>query len=119
MLLFLKTLPNTVKLLLKHIACSSISDLILKLISIEDAQEGTGTIKWLASEGVIPHLFELLNPTLTPEIHSNAAQTLMDIISISFQQQPTESIGSASAEDPNYLSSHVGNELMDGMKRYC
>lgn len=107
-------MPDTVSNLLKHIDCSSISDMILKLISVEELPDGAGTIKWLSEEGLIPHLFEQLDPTLSPDMHSNAAQILMDIISISFQQQTVDSMGSPL---PEHINVYSRNELMDAMKR--
>jgi SIT4 phosphatase-associated protein len=116
MIAFLRAQSNTLDKLLKHIGCSAISDLILKLISVEELPDGEGTIKWLADEGLIPHLFDQLDPTLLPDIHSNAAQTLMDIISISFQQQPMENNNMMSMDEQQ--PHQVGNDLMDAMKRY-
>lgn len=114
MLSFLRSQPHTVAKLLRHTGCSAISDLILKLISINDSSDGKGSIAWLAQEGLIPHLFDQLDPCLVPDVHTNAAQILMDIISISSQQPPSDNIMSPAVEEV----SNDGNELMDAMKRY-
>lgn len=48
MLQFIKTQPEVVPKLLLHMSTSAIMDLLLKIISMEEAQEGKGTVQvWL------------------------------------------------------------------------
>ncbi|KAI8928314.1 SIT4 phosphatase-associated protein-domain-containing protein [Entophlyctis helioformis] len=116
---FLRSQPNAVQLLLKHVGCSAIADLILKLISVEDLPEGAGIIKWLSGEGLIARLFSQLDPNLDPEVHTTAAQTLMDIISVSYQSlAPPEQMNALGQpiEAPPSVQSGAGNILIDEMK---
>jgi hypothetical protein len=45
MLAFIKSQPNAVARLLKHLRTSAISDMIMKLVSLEEFPEGAGTVK--------------------------------------------------------------------------
>lgn len=48
MLQFIKSQPEVVPKLLLHMSTSAIMDLLLKIISMEEAQEGKGTVQvWL------------------------------------------------------------------------
>eukprot|EP00842_Homolaphlyctis_polyrhiza_P005780 jgi/Hompol1/6202/HPOL_004872-RA len=118
---FLRSQANTVQRLLKHVGSSSIAELILKLISVEDLPEGTGIVKWLSEEGLISHLFSQLDPHLDPEIHTTASQTLTDIINISYQSLvPPEQMNAQGQPIDMQVptSGNAGNLLIDQMKRY-
>ncbi|KAK5664810.1 sporulation-induced protein [Batrachochytrium dendrobatidis] len=118
-LAFIRSYPNAVKLLLNHIGTSTIADLILRLITAEDAPDGVGIIKWLGSQGLISHLFSQLDPNLDPEIHTTASQTLIDIITVSYQSQsmPEQTPEGAHPSDmPPSFFAPAGNTLVDEMK---
>lgn len=68
MVSFIKSQPNTIQKILTHISSSPISDLLLKLISIEDIPEGAGIVEWLYTENLIPSLVQRLNPQLDSEV---------------------------------------------------
>ncbi|KAH6593163.1 hypothetical protein BASA61_004332 [Batrachochytrium salamandrivorans] len=119
MLSFIRLHPNAIRMLLDHIGTSAIADLILRLITADDTPEGAGTVKWLSSQGLIPHLFSLIDPNLDPEVHTTASQTLIDIITVSYQsplmpeQQPD---GLHPTEMPPSFLAAAGNSLVDEMK---
>ncbi|KAF9373516.1 hypothetical protein CPB97_000486, partial [Podila verticillata] len=72
MLNFIKSQPEVVPKLLLHMSTSSIMDLLLKIISMEESPEGKGTV----------------------QVHSIASQVLLDIIAISQSSHPEQpSIG--------------------------
>ncbi|KAF9942243.1 hypothetical protein BGZ67_002576 [Mortierella alpina] len=72
MLQFIQAQPDVVSKLLLHISTSSVMDLLLKIISMEESPEGRGTV----------------------QIHSVASQVLLDIIAISQSSHPEQpSIG--------------------------
>ncbi|KAG0322504.1 hypothetical protein BGZ99_003328 [Dissophora globulifera] len=72
MLRFIKSQPEVVPKLLLHMSTSSIMDLLLKIISMEESPEGKGTV----------------------QVHSVASQVLLDIIAISQSSHPEQpSIG--------------------------
>ena len=56
---------------------------------------------------MIDHLFDQMNPELDAECHTIAAQTLVDIITLTYQAPP---------QDPNQseMNEQVRNPLMNG-----
>ncbi|KAG0011967.1 hypothetical protein BGZ80_000298 [Entomortierella chlamydospora] len=94
MLQFIKAQPEVVSKLLLHMSTSSIMDLLLKIISMEESPDGKGTVQWLSGEGLMPWLVNRLDPNNDAEIHSVASQVLLDIIAISQSSHPEQpSIG--------------------------
>ncbi|KAG0215369.1 hypothetical protein BGX28_000109 [Mortierella sp. GBA30] len=94
MLQFIKSQPDVVSKLLLHISTSSVMDLLLKIISMEESPEGRGTVQWLSEQGLMPWLVNRLDPNNDAEIHSVASQVLLDIIAISQSSHPEQpSIG--------------------------
>ncbi|KAJ3323406.1 hypothetical protein HDV06_001926 [Boothiomyces sp. JEL0866] len=82
---FLKDSPTAYKNLVKHLNCNPVADLILNIIKVEDMPEGQGVLKWLKEQGLIANLVSLLDPKLDAECHSIASQTLIDIITLTYQ----------------------------------
>ncbi|KAJ3261114.1 hypothetical protein HK103_006423 [Boothiomyces macroporosus] len=82
---FLKESPTAYKSLVKHLNCNPIADLILNIIKVEDLPEGQGVLKWLRDQGLIMNLVSLLDPKLDAECHTIASQTLIDIITLTYQ----------------------------------
>ncbi|KAF9333129.1 hypothetical protein BG006_004002 [Podila minutissima] len=94
MLRFIKSQPEVVPKLLLHMSTSSIMDLLLKIISMEESPEGKGTVQWLSEQGLMPWLVNRLDPNFDAEVHSIASQVLLDIIAISQSSHPEQpSIG--------------------------
>ncbi|KAF9321686.1 hypothetical protein BG003_000104 [Podila horticola] len=94
MLHFIKSQPEVVPKLLLHMSTSSIMDLLLKIISMEESPEGKGTVQWLSEQGLMPWLVNRLDPNFDAEVHSIASQVLLDIIAISQSSHPEQpSIG--------------------------
>ncbi len=80
MVSFIKAQPNIVQKILTHISSSPISDLLLKLISIEDIPEGAGIVEWLYTENLIPSLVQRLNPQLDPEVRLKLAVVVVELV---------------------------------------
>ncbi|KAF9196311.1 hypothetical protein BGZ50_001061 [Haplosporangium sp. Z 11] len=94
MMNFIKSQPEVVPKLLLHMSTSSIMDLLLKIISMEESPEGKGTVQWLSEQGLMPWLVNRLDPNFDEEVHSIASQVLLDIIAISQSSHPEQpSIG--------------------------
>ncbi|KTW25981.1 hypothetical protein T552_03255 [Pneumocystis carinii B80] len=92
MILFIQSIPDIVFKILKHIETSAITDLLLKIISIE--QNDLGVINWLQNESLIPYLLSKMNPHVDPSTQTAAADLLKDIISISSNPENQRNIGS-------------------------
>jgi serine/threonine-protein phosphatase 6 regulatory subunit 3 len=94
---FLKSTDNVVQKMLKHIKTTSITDIIMKLISMEDIPEGMGVVdvrylsknEWLAEQGLIEKLVEYFDPRNGSFLHALASQAILDIIAISFNVDPS------------------------------
>ncbi|KAI9337958.1 SIT4 phosphatase-associated protein-domain-containing protein [Obelidium mucronatum] len=108
---FVKTQPNSVSNILTHVGNSSIAELLLKIISLEEIPEGAGVVSWLSEQKLIPSLVERLDPNLDIETHNTAAQTLLDIIAVSYQNG-----GPMEQEEGGPVTLAGGNSLVDELK---
>lgn len=87
---FLKSKENCISLLLKHLGTSAIMDLMLKLIThVEGVEMKQNILNWLDSQQVVQCLIALLEPSVDPERHCNAAQLICDVIKMSRENQHT------------------------------
>ncbi|KAJ3116164.1 hypothetical protein HDU96_010273 [Phlyctochytrium bullatum] len=117
MVTFVRNQPNVVKKILSHIGTSAIADLLLKIISVEEVPEGQGVVQWLARESLIPSLIDRLEPNEDVEVHNTAAQTLLDIIAVSYQNlSPLDALQSYGADGTTPASLSGGNLLVDELK---
>eukprot|EP00179_Madagascaria_erythrocladioides_P023867 CAMPEP_0198357046 /NCGR_PEP_ID=MMETSP1450-20131203/125230_1 /TAXON_ID=753684 ORGANISM="Madagascaria erythrocladiodes, Strain CCMP3234" /NCGR_SAMPLE_ID=MMETSP1450 /ASSEMBLY_ACC=CAM_ASM_001115 /LENGTH=264 /DNA_ID=CAMNT_0044063617 /DNA_START=109 /DNA_END=900 /DNA_ORIENTATION=- len=66
-----------------HLSNSAVMDLLLKVISCEETQEGAGVLDWLCETDLIPCLVSKFDPALGGDVHENAAQALVDIVGVS------------------------------------
>ncbi|OUM68411.1 hypothetical protein PIROE2DRAFT_58078 [Piromyces sp. E2] len=107
MINFIKNKENSIVNILKHIENSSISDLLLKLMLIEDIDNTYQIFEWLRDEHVISQLIDRLNPYNDPEQHSLIIQILLEINALNYNQvvmaTMTENI-IATGEDGSILS---------------
>ncbi|KAJ3072850.1 hypothetical protein HDU98_002773 [Podochytrium sp. JEL0797] len=108
---FVKSQAKSIPNILIHVGNSSIAELLLKIISLEEIPEGQGIVPWLSQQGLIPSLVERLDPTLDIETHNTAAQTLLDIIAVSYQN-----VGPIEQEDGTPANMGGGNSLVDELK---
>ncbi|KAJ1564624.1 hypothetical protein HK096_007056, partial [Nowakowskiella sp. JEL0078] len=117
MVAFIRSQPNVVQKLLTHISTSAIADLLLKLITVEELPEGAGIVDWLSKKGLIPLLVSQLDPALDIETHNTAAQTILDIIAVSYQSiNPPEQMSAGT--DPSINMPLGGNKLVEELKSY-
>jgi len=122
MLQFIRDHPEILSKILKHISSSPIAEILLKLISVSDREEANGIIEWLQQEKVIPILVSRFDPNLDDETHTNIANTLIDINSVSYTSPLlTNDLLSGNIDGVNsFLSSQItnfgGNALVDELK---
>ncbi|KAI7872847.1 SIT4 phosphatase-associated protein-domain-containing protein [Spinellus fusiger] len=83
MIQFITSKPENLKKILSHLQISSVMDLLLTLVRIEELQEGKGTVQWLSDHGLLEDLVDRLDPYLDSEEHSIAQQCLCEIIRLS------------------------------------
>ncbi|KAJ2500646.1 sporulation-induced protein [Coemansia sp. RSA 1972] len=87
---FIRVQDAAVAQFLEHLNVSAVVDLLLKVISLEELENGPGIIEWLSSQQLVAQLVARLAPDQDPEMHSLAAQVLLDIIAISQCNNPAQ-----------------------------
>ncbi|XP_044137655.1 serine/threonine-protein phosphatase 6 regulatory subunit 1 isoform X2 [Bufo gargarizans] len=84
---FLHKKDDFVNLLLRHIGTSAIMDLLLRLLTcVEQPQLRQDVFNWLNEEKIVQRLIEMIHPSKDDNQHSNASQSLCDIIRLSREQ---------------------------------
>lgn len=116
MLDFLKSLDGIVAALLQHIDNPMVMDLLLKIISLEKADGGQGTVDWLQSQNLIPTLLSFLSPNHPGSVQTSAGDFLKAIITISANATPNDQ----SCIGPNSLTRQLVSpesvqQLINGM----
>ncbi|KAJ2014760.1 sporulation-induced protein, partial [Coemansia sp. S85] len=112
---FVRAQGDAVPLFLAHLGVSAIVDLLLKVISLEELENGPGIIAWLSECRLIPMLVDRLGPGCDPETHSLAAQVLLDIIAISQCNNPAQPTIGANALIEELKSEATVTRLADFM----
>lgn len=84
---FLRKQEDFVDLMIKHIGTSAIMDLLLRMLTcIEPQQLRQDVLNWLNEEKVIQRLVDMVQPAQDEDRHSNASQSLCEIIRLSRDQ---------------------------------
>ncbi|KAH0562139.1 hypothetical protein GP486_003167 [Trichoglossum hirsutum] len=106
MLEFFKTLENAVPDMLQHVDCPMVMDLLLKIISLEKAEGGQGTVDWLHSQDLIPILLSYLSAEHSSATQTSAGDFIKAIITISANASQNEQ----SCIGPNDLTRQLVSE---------
>jgi hypothetical protein len=82
MLSFLQALPNLFDRMLVHLpSLSPISDILTKLVNVDDSHPHLGIIAWLHQQRLVPKVLELLDPISQPiDAHTPAGEFLRGIV---------------------------------------
>ncbi|QIW99424.1 hypothetical protein AMS68_004942 [Peltaster fructicola] len=83
MIAFIKSLDGVVPAILQHVDCPMVMDLLLKIISLEKHEGGSGVVDWLQRQDLIPSLLHYLSPDHSPATQTAAGDFLKAIITIS------------------------------------
>lgn len=86
----LRTIPNVVPELLKHVECPMIMDLLLKIIALDRNESGQGIVEWLYSKDIIPTLLSCLDPKHNWVVQTAAGDFIKAIITISANASQNE-----------------------------
>ncbi|KAJ5679281.1 hypothetical protein N7462_007525 [Penicillium macrosclerotiorum] len=116
MLDFLKLLDGIVPAILQHVDNPMVMDLLLKIISLEKAEGGQGTVDWLKSQDLVPTLLSFLSPEYPGSVQTSAGDFLKAIITISANATPNDQ----SCIGPNSLTRQLVSpeciqQLIDAM----
>ncbi|XP_061533155.1 serine/threonine-protein phosphatase 6 regulatory subunit 3 isoform X2 [Phycodurus eques] len=84
---FLRKREDFVDLMIKHIGTSAIMDLLLRMLTcIEPQVLRQDVLNWLNQENIIQRLVDMVQPSQDEDRHSNASQSLCEIIRLSRDQ---------------------------------
>lgn len=88
---YLESKENFVNLFVKHVNTSAIIDILLRLLTtIDNNDMRMRVLEWLKRVRIIENLIDLFHHKYTPQVHSNVAQVLSDIVRIAREQIYTE-----------------------------
>nr|XP_036588178.1 sit4 phosphatase-associated protein [Colletotrichum truncatum]KAF6799319.1 sit4 phosphatase-associated protein [Colletotrichum truncatum] len=90
MVVLLKSLPDAVSDLLRHVECPMIMDLLLKIIALDRTEGGQGVVEWLYSQDVVPTLLTCLSPEHSWVVQTAAGDFIKAIITISANASQNE-----------------------------
>ena len=118
MIKFLQTVPNAIPRLCTYLTSPSIPDLVLRLVSCEEAGV-SGTIAWLSEQQLVPLLIHRLSPHYAPNTHNTVGELLKSIVTLcaptpfnphggNLQEQQSGGVG-ATARD-NRLTREIVSE---------
>ncbi|KAL9607609.1 MAG: hypothetical protein Q9167_007496, partial [Letrouitia subvulpina] len=97
---FVKSQPDVIPAMLKHIDCPMIMDLLLKIISMEKSEGGIGIVDWLQSQDLIPLLLGYLSKDYPSATQTSTGDFIKAIITVS----ANASGDTASCIGPNNLT---------------
>ncbi|KXH54835.1 SIT4 phosphatase-associated protein [Colletotrichum salicis] len=90
MVILLKSLPEAVPDLLRHVECPMIMDLLLKIIALDRTEGGQGVVEWLYGQDVVPTLLSCLSPEHSWVVQTAAGDFIKAIITISANASQNE-----------------------------
>ncbi|WYZ43322.1 hypothetical protein EsH8_VI_001021 [Colletotrichum jinshuiense] len=90
MVILLRSLPDAVPDLLRHVECPMIMDLLLKIIALDRTEGGQGVVEWLHSQDVVPTLLACLGPEHSWVVQTAAGDFIKAIITISANASQNE-----------------------------
>lgn len=106
MMRFLQSFEGIIPTMLKHIDCAAIMDLLLKIISMEKSEGGTGVVDWLQSQDLMPRLLAFLEKDNAPGTQTSAGDFIKAIVTISANASQNEQ----SCIGPNNLTRQLVSE---------
>ncbi|KAG9481602.1 hypothetical protein GDO78_010700 [Eleutherodactylus coqui] len=114
---FLRKKDDFVNLLLRHIGTSAIMDLLLRLLTcVEQPQLRQDVFNWLNEEKIVQRLIEMIHSSKDDNQHSNASQSLCDIIRLSREQM----IQIQDSPEPDQLLATLEKAELGGLNAfYC
>ncbi|KAI0053980.1 SAPS-domain-containing protein [Auriscalpium vulgare] len=82
MLQFIRSQRDVVERLLQHIETPSFSDLLVRIIQLDEQPAGAGVLEWLSDERLMSRLIDRLAPTYSSDVHTVVAELIKGIISM-------------------------------------
>ncbi|KAF7799614.1 hypothetical protein EIP86_010852 [Pleurotus ostreatoroseus] len=82
MLAFIQAQPNIVERLLRHIETPAFTDILVRMIQLDELPSCSNVLEWLSQENLMSRLLDMLSPDRTPSMHSVVAELIKGIISM-------------------------------------
>ncbi|ROT38302.1 SAPS-domain-containing protein [Sodiomyces alkalinus F11] len=79
----LKSLPEAIPHLARHVESPMIMDLLLKIVALDRTEGGQGIVEWLYSQDLVPTLLAFLSPENNWVVQTAAGDFIKAIITIS------------------------------------
>ncbi|KAJ2808821.1 sporulation-induced protein [Coemansia guatemalensis] len=114
-LAFIREQDEAVVQFLEHLDVTAVVDLLLKVISLEELENAPSIIAWLSDKRLVEMLVERMAPDRDPDMHSLAAQVLLDIIAISQCNNPLQPTIGTNALIEELKSEQMVERLADYM----
>lgn len=86
----LRSLPNAVPDMLRHVECPMVMDLLLKIIAMDRTEAGHGIVEWLYSKDIISTLLSFISPEHSWVVQTAAGDFIKAIITISANASQNE-----------------------------
>ncbi|KAK0549683.1 hypothetical protein OC845_003021 [Tilletia horrida] len=83
MLAFIRSLPRSVERFVAHLETPAVVDLLYRIIQLEEATPEAGTIDWLAENGLVGKLVDLLSPHHSADLHNTVSELFKAVIAFS------------------------------------
>lgn len=90
MIELLRSLPEAVPDMLRHVECPMIMDLLLKIIAMDRTEGGHGIVEWLYSKDIISTLLSFISPEHSWVVQTAAGDFIKAIITISANASQNE-----------------------------
>ncbi|KAM3441949.1 hypothetical protein MY4824_001363 [Beauveria thailandica] len=90
MIELLRSLPNAVPDMLRHVECPMIMDLLLKIIAMDRTEGGHGIVEWLYGKDIIFTLLSFISPDHSWVVQTAAGDFIKAIITISANASQNE-----------------------------
>ncbi|KAH9001359.1 SIT4 phosphatase-associated protein-domain-containing protein [Lactarius akahatsu] len=108
MLQFIRAQRDIIERILQHIEMPSFSDLLVRIIQLDEQPAGAGVLEWLSEERLMTRLVRRLSPTHSPDMHVVVAELIKGIISMS---APSPAVGLSEGLQTGLASNRFAREL--------
>lgn len=108
MLKFIRAQRDIVDRILQHIEMPSFSDLLVRIIQLDEQPAGAGVLEWLSDEHLMTRLVSRLSPAYSPDMHVVVAELIKGIISMS---APSPAAGLSEGLQTGLASNRFAREL--------
>ncbi|KZP10869.1 SAPS-domain-containing protein [Athelia psychrophila] len=82
MLAFIKSQPNVVERLLRHVETPAFVDLLVRIMQLDEQPIGYGVLEWLSSQNFIGRLIDLLSSEHSSDMHTVVSELVKGVISM-------------------------------------